>query len=145
MAQQHTAFSETSHDTHAHGTGLSAEEFAGLRLAVLDELFTGRTRPGPAGKPKAAKLKAAKLKAAKAPKVKERARMVTRPLVAEAVTPPMGTVPGPVDAEPPKPWELSPQQLRVEMDAALWPTDTAGHTWVPRAPVSLSDFLQHGI
>jgi hypothetical protein len=119
--------------------GLTDEEFAGLRLAVLDEMTTGRTR-APVAKP--AKLKAAKRPKAKA---KERVRMVTRPLVAETVTPPMGTLQAAPDAEPPKPWELDPAALRVAMDKALWPTDDSNHTWVLRPPMSLTDFLKSGI
>lgn len=57
---------------------------------------------------------------------------------------PAGSLPAPEGAERPL-WELSPQELQAKVTAALWPTDDSNHRWVPRAPISVSDYLANGV
>ncbi|MFJ9613473.1 hypothetical protein [Streptomyces noursei] len=58
--------------------------------------------------------------------------------------PPDGALPAPQDEGGPKLWELSPDELRTRLDAALWPEASSAHTWVPRPPMTLSDYIENG-
>lgn len=66
--------------------------------------------------------------------------------VAEAkpISPPDGTLPPPEGDDGPKLWELSPDELRARLDAALWPKDDSNHRWVPKPPMSVSDYIEKG-
>jgi hypothetical protein len=112
--------------------GLTREEFAGLRLAALDEAYRQQKRSGKTVAP------------VRIHSATERARPARTP-VAESVEPPNGVLPKPDGDQGVHPWEMSPQELRAAMDLELWPTDDSNHRWVPRAPMSLSDFLKSGI
>jgi hypothetical protein len=117
------------------GPAVTDAEFARQKEAALAEVFAPRTAAAP--KP----VKESKPKKSKA---KEKSKAKAKQL-AETVTPPYGTLAPPQDGDAPKPWELSPQDLRAQMDKALWPTDGPGHTWTPRPPMSLSDFVKNGV
>jgi hypothetical protein len=57
------------------------------------------------------------------------------------IDPPAGAIPAP-EGDEAKLWELDPQDLRARLDAQLWPTDDSNHKWVPKPPMSLSDYLK---
>lgn len=57
------------------------------------------------------------------------------------IGPPAGAIPAP-EGDEAKLWELPPEELRARLDAQLWPTDDSNHKWVPKPPMSLSDYLK---
>ena len=60
------------------------------------------------------------------------------------IDPPAGAIPAPEGDEGARLWELPPEELRARLDAQLWPTDDSAHKWVPRPPMSLSDYIENG-
>jgi hypothetical protein len=102
-------------------------DFARLQQEALTSLLT--TRPT-----------AAKTVGESKPKAKKVKEKTAR----NAADKPDGDVPSPQDDAPPKPWEMSPEQLRAHLTAALWPEAESAHQWVPQKPMTLDQYLEGG-
>ncbi|MFB6567372.1 hypothetical protein [Streptomyces noursei] len=65
--------------------------------------------------------------------------------VAEAVDKPDGELPPPEGDDEPKPWDMTPAELRAHVTTALWPKAENAHQWAPRPPMTLDQYLKDGI